>query len=217
MKKKYLLFDLDGTLTDSMEGITNSVKYALESYGIYERDMEKLVSFIGPPLVESFMAHYGFEREKAEEAVWKYREYFEKKGMYENAVYEGIPALLEKLKKEGRTLIVATSKPTGYSKQILAYFDLEKYFDDVQGSSMDGTRVRKEDVIRYTLDVNGIANTGQAVMIGDRKHDILGGRACGLDTIGVLYGFGSREELEAAGAGRIASDVEELGRLLEVV
>lgn len=208
--KKYLLFDLDGTLTDSMEGITNSVMYALRYYGIEENDREKLRPFVGPPLKESFMKYYGFDEKKAEEAVWKYREYFEKQGMLENEVYAGIPELLGRLKNAGRKLFVATAKPTVYTKQILAHFDLAKYFEDVQGTTLDGTRTKKDEVIRYVLEVNGITDTKQAVMIGDREHDILGGRACGLDTIGVLYGYGSRQELEAAGAGAIAVDMAEL-------
>ena len=214
MKKQYLLFDLDGTLTDSVEGISNSVLYALEYYGIYEKDMEKVRSFIGPPLKETFRKAYGFDEERAEEAVWKYREYFAEKGLLENTVYPGIPELLEKLRDAGDTLLVATSKPTVYTKRILEHFDLMKYFVDVQGSNLDGSRAEKDEVIAYVLAANRISDKSSAVMIGDRKHDILGGKKCGLDTIGVLYGFGSRQELEAAGAGQIAGDVEDLGRIL---
>lgn len=212
--KKCILFDLDGTLTDSAEGIIHSVVYALGYYGIYEKDMRKLKRFIGPPLQESFMEYYGFDAQKAGEAVWKYREYFADKGMFENNVYPGIPELLEELKAKGRRLFVATSKPTVYTNQILEHFGLMGYFEDVQGSNLDGSRTRKEEVIRCVLDGNRISDTGSAVMVGDRKHDVLGGRACGLDTIGVLYGFGDRRELETAGAGQIAPDVQGLGRLL---
>lgn len=214
MKKQYLLFDLDGTLTDSMEGIVNSVLYALEYYGIHEEDMQKLRSFIGPPLKDSLMETYGFDDEKADEAVAKYREYFGEKGLLENAVYPGIPELLEKLKAAGKTLLVATSKPTVYTNRILEHFDLMKYFADVQGSNLDGSRTKKDEVIAYVLEANGISDREAAVMIGDRKHDVLGGKKCGLDTIGVLYGFGSRRELEAAGAGQIAEDVKELEKIL---
>lgn len=213
MKKQYLLFDLDGTLTDSMEGIVNSVRYALEHYGIHEEDMQKLRSFIGPPLKDSLMEAYGFDDEKADEAVGKYREYFGEKGLLENTVYPGIPELLEKLKAAEKTLLVATSKPTVYTNRILEHFDLMKYFADVQGSNLDGSRTKKDEVIAYVLETNGISDREAAVMIGDRKHDIFGGQKCGLDTVGVLYGFGSRQELEEAGAGQIAEDVEELGKI----
>ncbi len=215
--KKYLLFDLDGTLTNSMEGITNSVAYALRYYGIIEEDRQKLCKFIGPPLKESFMKYYGFDEEKAEEAIWKYREYFQNGGMFENEVYEGIPELLQKQKEAGKILLVATSKPTVYTKQILEHFQLDTYFDDVQGSNLDGSRVKKAEVIDYVLKVNEITDKSQAVMIGDRNHDILGGQTCGLDTIGVLYGFGDRKELEEAGAGAIAENVSELAELLETL
>jgi phosphoglycolate phosphatase len=163
---------------------------------------------------ESFMRFYGFSEEKAEEAVWKYREYFANGGLLENEVYPGIPKLLEKLTKAGYTLAVATSKPEVYTKQILEHFDLEKYFTWVQGSSLDGTLVEKSDVIRKLLLVSGITEKEQVVMIGDRMHDIYGGQSQGIDTIGVLYGFGDRQELEAAGAGQIAETVEDLGRIL---
>ena len=212
--KKYILFDLDGTLTDSAEGIIHSVVYALEYYGIYEKDIQKLRRFIGPPLQESFIEYYGFDAQKAGEAVWKYREYFADRGMFENSGYPGIQELLEELKARSCHLFVATSKPTVYTNQILEHFGLMGYFDDVQGSNLDGSRTKKEEVIRCVLDGNGISDMGSAVMVGDRKHDVLGGRACGLDTVGVLYGFGSRGELETAGAGQIVPDVEGLGRLL---
>lgn len=214
MTKQYLLFDLDGTLTDSMEGIANSVLYALEHFGIHEEDMQKVRSFIGPPLKDTFMNAYGFDEKKADEAVEKYREYFSAKGLLENAVYPGIPELLAELKAAGKTLLVATSKPTVYSRRILEHFDLMKYFSDVQGSNLDGSRAKKDEVIEYVLEENGISDRSAAVMIGDRKHDVLGGKKCGLDTVGVLYGFGSRQELEAAGAEEIAEDVVNLGRIL---
>lgn len=212
--KKYLLFDLDGTLTDPMKGITNSVAYALEYYGIHVEDRTALCSFIGPPLKDSFMEYYGFEDKKAQEAVWKYREYFSDKGIFENEVYQGIPQLLKELTGRGRTLIVATSKPTVYARQILEHFELDRFFTDVQGSNLDGTRVNKDEVIAHALRVNQVSDPGEAVMIGDRKHDILGGKKCGLDTIGVLFGYGSLREMEDCGADRIAKSVEELGRML---
>lgn len=212
--KKYLLFDLDGTLTDSAEGIINSVIYALKAYGIEEKDKTSLRKFIGPPLSESFQIYYSFSKEQAEAATAKYREYFGEKGMLENSVYDGIPQLLEKLKENGRKLYVATSKPTFYAAKILAHFGLSQYFEDIQGSNMDGTRVKKAEVITHVLKENNITDPGEVLMIGDREHDVIGGKACGVETMGVLYGFGSRAELEACQADHIAADVKELEQFL---
>lgn len=214
MDKKYLMFDLDGTLTDPQEGITNSVAYALEQYGIHVEDRTSLNKFIGPPLKDSFMEYYGFQEAQAEEAVWKYREYFNDDGIFENKVYPGIPKMLRCLKEQGKMLIVATSKPTVYAKRILERFELSQYFADVQGSEMDGSRTKKEDVIRYALEQNKITEIDRAVMIGDREHDIIGAKNCGLDSIGVLFGYGSRAELEACGADRIVDSVEMLEHIL---
>lgn len=212
--RKYLLFDLDGTLTDSQEGITKSVEYALNYYGIQVEDRKELNVFIGPPLAESFMKYYGFSREKALEAVKKYREYFGVTGKFENTVYEGIPEVLEKLKQAGKILILATSKPEVYAKQIMEHFDLAKYFTNIHGSELDGSRVHKDEVIRFALKANGITDLEEAVMIGDREHDMIGAKKCGLEAIGVLFGFGSRRELEENGAAAIAETAEELGELL---
>lgn len=214
MDKKYMLFDLDGTLTDPQEGITNSVAYALEQYGIHVEDRSTLNKFIGPPLKDSFMEYYGFAEDRAEEAVWKYREYFNEDGIFENKVYPGIPQMLQRLNDQGKILIVATSKPTVYAKRILERFELSRYFADVQGSEMDGSRTKKEEVISYALEQNQITDNAQAVMIGDREHDIIGAKKCGLDSIGVLFGYGSREELEGCGAGQIVDTVQMLEDLL---
>lgn len=214
MDKKYMLFDLDGTLTDPQEGITNSVAYALEQYGIHVEDRSTLNKFIGPPLKDSFMEYYGFTEDRAEEAVWKYREYFNEDGIFENKVYPGIPQMLQHLKDQGKILIVATSKPTVYAKRILKRFELSQYFADVQGSEMDGRRTKKEEVISYALEQNQITDNAQAVMIGDREHDIIGAKKCGLDSIGVLFGYGSREEMEGCGAGQIVDTVQMLEDLL---
>lgn len=214
MDKKYMLFDLDGTLTDPQEGITNSVAYALEQYGIHVEDRSSLNKFIGPPLKDSFMEYYGFAEDRAEEAVWKYREYFNEDGIFENKVYPGIPQMLQRLNDQGKILIVATSKPTVYAKRILERFELSQYFADVQGSEMDGRRTKKEEVISYALEQNQITDNAQAVMIGDREHDIIGAKKCGLDSIGVLFGYGSREELEGCGADQIVDTVQMLEDLL---
>lgn len=214
MNKNYMLFDLDGTLTDPQEGITNSVAYALEQYGIHIEEKAELNKFIGPPLKDSFMEYYGFSDEQAEEAVWKYREYFNEEGIFENKVYPGIPEMLQHLKEQGKVLIVATSKPTVYAKRILERFELIKYFDDVQGSELDGRRTKKDEVISYALDQNHISDKNRVVMIGDREHDMIGAKKCGLESIGVLFGYGTREELEKSGADKIADSVQMLEKLL---
>lgn len=208
-----ILFDLDGTLTDPGLGITNSVAYALKRYGIEVQDRKSLYSFIGPPLSDSFMKYYGFSEEKAMEAIGVYREYFRDKGLYENEVYEGIRELLEKIKDSGRKIVLATSKPEKFSVRILEHFDLMKYFDVVAGASMDEKRNKKGDVIRYAMEKGGFT-AEKAIMIGDREHDVFGAKENGLPSIGVLYGYGSEDELRSAGADYIAKAVEDIYALL---
>ncbi|MFM1586528.1 HAD family hydrolase [Streptococcus mutans] len=210
-----ILFDLDGTLTNPALGITNSLAYALEKFNIEVTDKKELYRFIGPPLQVSFENFYHFSKEDSLKAVDFYRDYFRHKGLYENEVYQGIPDLLERLKAQGKKLLVATSKPEEFARQILKHFELFDYFDLVAGASMDGSRRLKGDVIAHALTSAQIADPSSAIMIGDRKHDIIGAKKNGLDAIGVLYGFGNREELKKAGATYIATNVEELqGRLL---
>ncbi|MDT9543052.1 HAD family hydrolase [Streptococcus mutans] len=210
-----ILFDLDGTLTNPDLGITNSLAYALEKFNIEVTDKKELYRFIGPPLQDSFENFYHFSKEDSLKAVDFYRDYFRHKGLYENEVYQGIPDLLERLKAQGKKLLVATSKPERFARQILKHFELFDYFDLVAGASMDGSRRLKGDVIAHDLTSAQIADPSSAIMIGDRKHDIIGAKKNGLDAIGVLYGFGNREELKKAGATYIATNVEELqGRLL---
>ncbi len=210
---EYILFDLDGTLTNPQEGITNSVKYALEYFGIHTDDNSKLNKYIGPPLRQSFMEFAGLSEEESHIGMIKYREYFGPKGIFENKVYDGIPELLQRLKNSGRKIILATSKPWIYAEIILEEFDLKKYFDFVAGSEMNGVRTNKADVVKYAIDKYNI-DIDNAVMLGDRKHDILGAKANGLKTIGVLYGFGSYEELKDAGADLIADSVENIFDLI---
>lgn len=214
MLKKYLLFDLDGTVTDSMTGIINSVVYALKHMGIEEIDRSKLVKFVGPPLRDSFMGYYGFSENQAEEGVRWYREYYSVKGIFENKVYDGMEHLLASCKKAGKQIILATAKPQNYAEQILDYFGLRQYFTDVQGTSMDKSKVTKADVIRCVLAENHITDPDEAVMIGDRKHDVQGAAECGLKCVGVLFGYGGREELEKCGAQWIVETVEELEEFL---
>lgn len=211
---QYVLFDLDGTLTDPALGITNSVIYALNKFGITVEDRRSLYKFIGPPLTESFERYYGFSSVQSELAVKYYREYFGAAGLYENAVYDGAEQLLQALKSRNKRVVLATSKPEVYAKEILRHFGLDKYFDFVAGATMDSTRNKKADVIRYALDCCGITDPSTAVMVGDREHDVLGAAQAGLDSIGVLLGYGGREELTAAGATHI---VENLSEILELV
>ena len=211
---KYVLFDLDGTLTNSELGITKSVQHALKRFGIEVEDRTKLRPFIGPPLGESFQVYYGLSEEESKKAIEYYRERFSVKGLYENEVYEGVEKMLQTLKDSGKKLIVATSKPEKFTMIILEHFDLLKYFDFVAGATMDGSRGEKADVIRYALEISGIEDKSEAIMIGDRKFDILGAKENGLASIGVLYGFGDREELTAAGADYIAECAEDIAEIL---
>lgn len=217
--KHIVLFDLDGTLTDPMVGITRSVQHALKAYGIIEEDLEKLCPFIGPPLSDSFQEFYGFSENDAREAIPVFHEYFVDRGMYENRVYDGMEELLGALKDAGFTLAVATSKPEIFAERILEHFKLLSYFELVGGADMEEIRVRKGDVILYTLERLNAGKTPSegkcdVIMVGDRKHDVLGAKEAGIPCIGVLYGYGSREELEEAGADYIAGTVEELKSIL---
>lgn len=211
---KTILFDLDGTLTDPAEGITNSVCYALNKYGIQVENKQSLYKFIGPPLQESFQVFYGFSVEKSMEAVDYYREYFKEKGIFQNMVYSGIPQLLSSLKTAGKCLLVASSKPEVFVRQILEHFSLSEYFTFIAGSELGGTRVKKAEVISYALKSAGIEDIDSALMVGDREHDVLGAAKLGMDCIGVLFGYGDRQELESAGAKFLAADVAELRDML---
>jgi len=207
---KYILFDLDGTLTDPGIGITNSVMYALKKFGIEVDDRASLYKFIGPPLLESFQKFYGFSKEDSELGLKYYREYFKPKGLYENKVYEGIESLLQELKKQGKKLLVATSKPEEFAIEILKHFHLLDYFDFVAGASMDEKRVKKADVITYALESYGITDKSSVIMVGDREHDVLGAKENELKSIGVQYGYGDYEELVHAGADYIAQNPEDI-------
>jgi phosphoglycolate phosphatase len=217
---QYILLDLDGTLTDPLEGITRCVQYALEAVGHPEPDNRRLIPFIGPPLRPQFAAWCGFDpekdKDKVEFCVAKYRERFAEKGWQENEVLPGIPELLGKLKQAGKTLAVATSKPTEFTEKILKHFGLYAYFDCVVGASMDGSRDTKYAVIEEVLRQLSVSEQEKkdAVMVGDRFHDIEGGKEAGLRTIGVTFGYGSREELTEHGADRLVDTVEELERVL---
>ena len=212
-KIRNILFDLDGTLTDPMIGITKSVRHALNYFGIEVESLEELIPFIGPPLKKSFENFYGLSEADADKAVEVYREYFSVTGLFENKVYEGIPELLAALKAENKRLFVATSKPTVFAKQILEHFGLAPYFEDICGSFLSGERVEKIDVIRHVLDEHKLSPE-ETVMVGDRRFDVDSAKALGLLTIGVLYGYGSREEIEKAAPDKIATTVSDLQALL---
>ena len=208
---KYLLFDLDGTLTESGPGIMNAADHALKYYGIPGESTEKLRKFIGPPLKESFMGFYGFDEAKAIEAIAKFREYYNTKGWCENSPYPGVPEMLKSLKECGYVLIVATSKIERLAVKICEYFGLDPYLDDIVGSD-DGSRTKKDEVIRYVFEKNNIQDLSEVIMIGDREHDILGAKSTGIRSMGVLYGYGNYEELEKAGADVIVERVEDITR-----
>jgi phosphoglycolate phosphatase len=211
---QYILFDLDGTLTDPKIGITNSVMYSLEKFGIKVNNRKELFCFIGPPLIDSFMDFYGFSKEDALQAIVYYREFFGVTGIYQNDVYDGIENVLATLKKQGKKLILATSKPEKYANIILEHFGLAKYFDCVVGATFDGSLNYKSDIVAVALKRGGVDDISKAVMIGDRHHDVDGGKANSLATIGVLYGYGSMEEFNECGADFVAETPADILRII---
>ena len=213
MKFNTILFDLDGTLTDPSIGITNSVQYALEKFGIAVEDKRTLYPFIGPPLSESFMKFYNLSASDAKKAISYYREYYGDKGLYENVLFQGIPELLQSLTDGGATVLLATIKPTGYTKTTLDYFGISHFFQFIAGANMDESRSRKAELIAYALK-NCPNASKNAVMVGDRENDILGAKETGIASVGVLFGFGSRAELEKAGADYIVPSISALQSLL---
>ncbi|MBR5066474.1 MAG: HAD hydrolase-like protein [Lachnospiraceae bacterium] len=213
---KYLLFDLDGTLTDSQEGITKSVSYALINLGVEDLPQDIKLRFIGPPLKDSFPKYCGFDEETTEKAIALYRERYSKVGKFENRPYEGIPELLKKLKEDDRVLVIASSKPAGFVEDILNKFDLRQYFDIISAADLSGKKCEKEDVIKEALEILNLKNGDKdVVMIGDRHYDINGAKYFNLDSIGVNYGFAfDKNELKDAGATFVVETVKELGELL---
>lgn len=213
-KYRYILFDLDGTLTASAEGIINSIIYALKKHGIEEQDREKLTAFVGPPLTQSLMKYYGLTLEQAKIYTEDYREYFRDRGWKENSVYEGIPEVLEQLRREGKVLIVATSKPEVFAERILSYFKLDAYFSIIRGSTLDGRIGTKGQVIASVIEEIGAEHRKEMIMVGDREHDVNGAKENRIPCVGVLYGYGSREELLQAGAAAICPKVEKLPEVI---
>lgn len=215
MGYEVILFDLDGTLTDPKVGITKSVQYALAKFNIDEPDLDKLVPFIGPPLVESFQEFYSLSETEAIAGVGYYREYFTKAGMFENAVYPGIKDMLALLVEQGKQLIIATSKPTVYSEQIIEHFGLTQFFQSIVGSNLDGSRIHKAEVIAYSLADLSQVDRKKIVMVGDRKHDIVGAQKNDIDVIAVDYGYGTAVELQTAKPTYIVSTVNGLAEILQ--
>ncbi len=207
-----ILFDLDGTLTLPEEGITKSVKYALESKGIIEDNQEKLKRFIGPPLVDGFMEFYGMSREDALSCVAKYRERFSVVGLFENELIDGVKEMLKTLKESGKTLVLATSKPRPFVIKILEKFELSEYFSFISAAEFDGTRNDKADVIKYALQNAG--EYSSPVMVGDRMHDCIGAKKNNVPCVGVSYGYAEKGELEESGAIKICHSIEELSEYL---
>lgn len=216
----YILFDLDGTLTDPKLGITSSVQYALRALGIEEPSLDKLEPFIGPPLADSFREFYGLDEGQIETAIAKYRERFNDRGIYENEIYPGIAEMLAALKASGKKLSIASSKPTRFVERILDYFDIRTYFDVIIGSNMDGTRSKKEEVVEEALrqmlpsGMTPAEKKAAVAMVGDRRFDIEGAREHGITSVGVSFGYAPEGELEQAGADYI---VDTVNALLEVL
>lgn len=208
---KAILFDLDGTLTESGEGITKCVQYALKKLGKPESDLKKLEVFIGPPLMEQFMKYAGLDEETARRAVEYYRERYSTTGIFENRLYPGVEEMLQELKRKKYLLAVASSKPEYFIKQILDYFHLTEYFDEIVGSELNGSRTNKTEVIEETLRRLGLdKHREQVIMVGDKEHDVLGARAAGLECVAVSYGYGTEEELTAAQPLQTVSSTEKI-------
>ena len=213
MKKyKCLFFDLDGTLTDSSEGIINSIIYALEKMNVDIKDKAILKKFVGPPLMDSYKKYYGFNQEEAELGLKLFREYFSVKGIFENRLFDGIYDLLEQLYNAGVEIVLATSKPDVYAEQILEHFGIKKFFTHVSACPMEEADTTKLDIIKGALKMTSVKNKEEILMIGDTFLDVNGAKECGLDSIGVLYGTDGPEELKVA--TYIAKDVEELKNIL---
>lgn len=212
--KKYILLDLDGTLTNSLEGIGKCFQYAFAAMGMNEPDFEEIRAYIGPPLMDTFQNAYGFSEEKAAEATAKYRERYNVIGWKENVVYDGIEEALKRLYDEGKILLVATSKPQIQAVKILEHFGLARYFQDICGADPQTQRNHKDKVIQYALEHNQITDLASVLMVGDTKYDIIGAKQCGIDGVGVLYGFGTKEEMELAGAVGIAETPWQMAELV---
>ncbi|NLK96244.1 MAG: HAD-IA family hydrolase [Clostridiales bacterium] len=213
MGKEYILFDLDGTISDPIIGITNGIQLALNHFNITS-EREELKKFIGPPLKDTFMKYFNFSEEQCKTAIEIYRKYFKEKGMYENKLYNGIKEMLKALKDNGKVIALATSKPSVFAEEILKYFKIDEYFDFVGGSDLEGKLNNKEKVIKHVLENLKVEDLDSVIMVGDRKYDLIGASNLNIDTIGVLYGYGSREELEMYNPNYIAETVEMINEII---
>ena len=216
MAYSYAFFDLDGTVTDSSLGITRSVQYALQKMGYEVPPKENLMGFIGPPLFWSFSHYFNMPEKEAKRAIDTYREYYAVTGMLECTLYEGIRAVLEALNARGIHCVLATCKPHFFANKILAHYQLDSLFEFVSGPEIDGTRGEKDEVIAYAMEQLGIRDPASILMIGDREGDVLGAKKHGIDCAGALWGFGSQEELEQAGARYLCASPEDLRALFNV-
>lgn len=210
----HLLFDLDGTLTDPALGITNSIMYALKRFNIEVKDRKELYCLIGPPLIPAFESMWGLSHEDAVLALEYYREYFSVKGLFENVLYDGIDDLLDSLTKSGKKLYLATSKPEEYARKILEHFKIDRYFTFVAGNTLTESRPTKLAVLEYLMQTIPEINSDNTVMIGDTKYDAIGARDAGFDCIGVLYGYGKKEDFESLCVKKLAATVKELKGIL---
>ena len=213
MKYQSIFFDLDGTLTDPAEGITNAIIFARKKWGLPCGPNSEYYSFIGPPMPQSFCDFWGMSEDDAARFLETYREYYSVTGLFENHVYPGMPELLQKLRDAGAKLYVATTKPTAFAVPILEKFGLAPYFELISGCGLHGERGLKYQVIEYARDSCHV-DMSTAVMVGDRRHDAEGARLCGIPCIGAGYGYGGRAELEAAGCIAVADSVAQLGTFL---
>lgn len=212
---EYILFDLDGTLTDPKDGIVNSILHSLKYYPhITAPSRDELCDFIGPPLANSYMRRFGMDAEVAAEAVEHYREYFRDIGIFENELYPGVSELLSELCANGKKPILATSKPELFAKKILQHFGISEYFTYTCGSMLDGSFVEKKDIIAKIVEELPGIDKSNTVMVGDRSFDVIGAKTNGIRCIGVTYGYGSGKELLDAGAFAIVKSVDELHTLL---
>ena len=210
-----ILFDLDGTLTDSSLGIINSVCFALEKMNLPIPVREDLLPFIGPPLKESFSKFFHLSEEDSQQAVTFYRQYFSEIGLFENQLYPDVIPVLSDLRASGKKLILATSKPEIFAVQILEHFQIKDFFQVIAGATLDGQRSTKADVIQHAIEMAQVTDTSHCLMVGDREHDIEGAKVHLMDAVGVLYGFGSKKELVEAGATYILDKLADLPSLIE--
>lgn len=214
MEKQFILFDLDGTITDSAEGIINCVKYALNKLGVEPPDRKTLNKFIGPPLKYSFSEYCGLDEASANFAVSAYRERYRDIGIFECSAYEGIEHTLKVISESGKTLVLATAKPEIFAKRIIEHFNLKCYFKGIVGAEIGGKLNYKDEIIAEVLNRFNITDKSRVIMVGDREQDIKGAKQNGIESIGVKYGFAEQDELERAGADYIAETPYDILKML---